>query len=232
MKNLIIINDRLPAEAKNRLSSLGDLICFSSSGITYESISGHPDVFFCETPEGLIAAPNTPNGIISKLARHKVTPKFGNGDVGMAYPDTAHYNAVVAENYIIHNHEITDPLIKTLAEGKSFIQVAQGYTRCNLLDLGNGNFITSDKGIEKVLVNLGFQVLYVSPTGIELNGFPHGFIGGCCGILRDSILISGSFKHYEEGEAFKSFANGKGFQILELYDGPLVDGGGVICFQT
>ena len=43
---LSIVDAKMPEEAKCALSGYFDLIEFSSS-ITYESISGHPDIFFC-----------------------------------------------------------------------------------------------------------------------------------------------------------------------------------------
>lgn len=55
---LIVIDKRIPEEAKKRLSGFGKIIEFETKGITYPAISGHPDIFMCQTTESLICAPN------------------------------------------------------------------------------------------------------------------------------------------------------------------------------
>jgi len=57
---LIITDKKIPEQAKINLSKYGEHILLETSKITDESISGHPDVFFCKTLKKLIIAPNTP----------------------------------------------------------------------------------------------------------------------------------------------------------------------------
>ena len=57
---LIIIDKRMPAEIRQQLKMYGDVLEIQTSGIVYPSISGHPDIFFCQTAAGLIAAPDLP----------------------------------------------------------------------------------------------------------------------------------------------------------------------------
>ncbi len=185
---LIIIDKRMPEKAKQALAGYGELLEFCSSGITYEAISGHPDIFFCQTPAGLITAPNIPSDFLEFLAHRGVKCIHGVLPVGKSYPETARYNAVVTDKYLVHNSALTDSIISDLNPDAESICVSQGYSRCNLMEIREDQFITSDKGIEKTLVSRGINVTFFSPEGIVLPGYEHGFLGGCCGIHAGKVF--------------------------------------------
>jgi hypothetical protein len=134
----------------------------------------------------------------------------------------------VTDNLLIHNLAITDPKIIELAGKRKQIHVNQGYTRCNLLPLPDEKFIASDKGISTILTKEGFEVLYVNPDGILLEGFPNGFIGGVCGVRDNKVFIAGSLLLFKEGKKIRDFLSLQSLNIIELYDGPLCDGGSII----
>jgi hypothetical protein len=229
---LIIIDKRLPDEAKQTLACYGDVLEFATSGITYESISGHPDIFFCPTPEGLVVAPNTPSEYLEILTRNHISYFFGKNPVGKAYPASARYNAVVTGKYLIHNSAITDRALSDLNPSLEMINISQGYSRCNLLSLDGIHFITSDKGIEKALLEKGLDITYVSPSGIQLPGFEHGFLGGCCGIMDKKLFISGTLQYYPEGERIRAIARKAEMEIIELFEGPLFDAGSLLFCEN
>lgn len=224
---IVIADKRLPGEAKAKLSEYGTLIEMESSGIVYEAISGHPDIFLCQIGNELIVAPNTLQSIVDQLSANNIHFRFGEKMLGQNYPKTAYYNAVVTEHLLIHNLKITDAEILKFSENKEKLNVEQGYTRCNLISLNESGFITSDKGIEKTLLNSGKNVLFVEPSKIILPGFKNGFFGGCCGINENQLFISGSLNYINNGLQIREFAASCGFQIIELFDGPLIDGGGI-----
>lgn len=146
--------------------------------------------------------------------------------VGKKYPHTAHYNAVVTDTFLIHNPKYTEPTILSECSSLELIEVKQAYTRCNVLALPNDRFITSDKGIEKALQRKGLEVLYTDPKGILLPGFKNGFFGGACGIYNQQVFFIGKLDHFPEGENVRDFL--EGYEIIELYDGPLFDGGSIL----
>jgi hypothetical protein len=223
----IIIDKRIPDSAKAALSRYGRLIEFESDGVVYDAVSGHPDIFLCQSGDGLIIAPNSPDAFINVMNESKIGFTFGNHSLGAKYPRTGHYNAVVTDRCLIHNLKITDAAIPESNRNKIHIHTNQAYTRCNLIALNNNHFITSDKGIEKALKRNRLNVLYVEPKGIELKGFKNGFFGGCCGVHDNKLFIIGSLKHYASGDFVREFTNDRAYTIIELYDGPLVDGGGI-----
>jgi hypothetical protein len=235
---LIIIDNKISQSAKDKLSTYSDLLELKTEGITYPAISGHPDIFFCQAPGHLIVAPNLPEKYFELLKLNGVDFILGEMPVGPEYPASSRYNAVATDKLLIHNFRQTDFMITRTLDELHPVHVDQGYCRCNLLPLKDGHFITSDEGIFKVLMrchlpsDFGMRchlnVLFVSPSGIKLEGFPHGFFGGCCGVMEDRVFINGSLEHYPEGEKVRKFLTDLEYKIIELSDGPLVDVGSIL----
>lgn len=228
VKPLILCDYRLPASAKVGLEDFGKVIEIFSENITYPAISGHPDVFCCPVGEILIVSPAMPSDLTKIFTVNTIKWVYGVKSNGFNYPESAFYNAVVTDHLLIHNLTITDSKILELAGTRKQIHVNQGYTRCNLLPLPGEKFITSDKGIFAVLTKEGFEVLFVNPDGILLEGFPNGFIGGVCGVHDNNVFIAGNLTFYNEGQKIRDFLSLHSLNIIELYDGPLFDGGSII----
>jgi len=225
---MLIINKQVPEQAIQSLHKWGEVVIFETNGITYPQVSGHPDLFFCVGNNKLVVAPNTPDKYTEVLNQYNVDYIFGKSCVGKHYPDSARYNAIVTGQYIIHNIKITDPVVLSTFQDLELINIPQGYSRCSLIPLKNNRFITSDKGISRILTNKGFDVLYVNPEGILLPGFNMGFIGGTAGIIDNTIFFIGSLSYYKEGEKVKKFLQKDNYKIIELYNGPLFDGGSLL----
>ena len=72
-----IIDQRTPLEVKKNLEKYtDDIFEFSSNNITYNSISGHPDIFVFQDINKLILAPNTPNDLLNFLDKKAVNYSF------------------------------------------------------------------------------------------------------------------------------------------------------------
>jgi len=224
----ILIDSRMPAAAKKKLQEYGDIIEFATKGITYEAISGHPDIFFCPTPNGLVVAPNLPERYFLILKKHSIKYIIGKSPVGNTYPDSARYNSLATNNLFVHNPKISDLEIQDANKMLQSIKVKQGYVRCNLLALPNERFITSDKGIEKTLRQHKFEVLFVDSTCVKLPGFEHGFWGGICGLKNSILFVCGSLSYFNENESIRAFVEKCGVEIVELFDGQPVDIGTIL----
>lgn len=213
----IIASATMPAEAREKLETLGNVVWLEPSGLAYPSISSHPDIFFfCDNErdcKSIICASNTPDEWIEKI---KLPLIKGDKPVGKKYPETVHYNAVGIDNILIHNLQFSD---EKLWNKSLQINVNQGYTRCNLLALNETNYITSDLGIKKTLESHGFDVFYVDPQQIMLPGQKYGFFPGCCGLSGDNVVICGSLNHLKECKELKKFIRRNKMKITELYSG-------------
>lgn len=229
---LIIIDKKIPEVAKEKLASFGKLLELETENITYDAISGHPDIFFHQATDELIVAPNLPSQYIDILRDEDISFIMGEQEVGAKYPASAAFNAVSTENHLIHNFRNTDAAITRTLEDADLIHVDQGYTRCNLIAFDDKHFISSDEGIDRVLKRFDKDCLLVSNEGIELKGFDHGFFGGCCGIYHNKLFVLGTLKGHPDQEAIEEYAAARGHYIIELFDGALFDGGSIIFVEN
>lgn len=225
---LIFVDNRIPSQAKEKLSEYGELINFSTEGITYEAISGHPDIFFCQVENQVIVAPNLPDEYKNILLKNSISFMEGEMPVEEKYPGTSKYNIVATDQLLIHNFRYTDSVITDIGEDLDLIHSGQGYTRCNLLPLRDNSFITSDQGIKRVLEGFKLDTFYVDPESILLPGMKHGFFGGACGIFDDKVFIIGNLSSLKNGKEITTYINNLDYQIIELYDGPIFDGGSIL----
>jgi len=227
-----IVDKRIPQKALDSLTHYGKVISFNTTGITYDAISCHPDIFFCRVKNQLIVAPNLPDNYKNLLSENSIQYIEGEMRVGNKYPESARYNAVVTEFFFIHNLNYTDPVISGQINNLDRININQGYSRCSLLPLKNNHFITSDQAIYKTLRKKQIDVLYSNPSGIILPGFKHGFIGGAFGVFENKVFVIGSLKKYNEGDKVSKYLLELGYQIIELYYGPLFDGGSIFIINN
>ena len=239
----IIADSRMPEEAKKNLKKLGNVLFLNPTEITYNSISSHPDIFFFQKDDTLIYAPNAPKRIVKELKKRKIKLIKGKKEVGKKYPETVPYNAVGIGNLLIHNLKHTDETI--LSSYENHINVNQGYTRCNLIALNENAFITSDVGIfnavnsqqttdnslyphESLVETYGrTSVLYIDPKQIKLEGQKNGFFPGCCGVWKNNLIVCGSTKNLKEKTELDKFLKDNNFNLIELYDGDLIDVGSI-----
>ena len=225
---LIICDKRLPLEAKQNLSKYGKVFELASENIVYNAISCHPDIFLTQLTDKLIVAPNAHIDLFSFLNQNNIKFLKGTSNLGVKYPETAKYNAFCNKKYFIHKQNITDKTIVENLHNQTIIDVSQAYTRCNLVSLDEKAYLTSDKSIFKALIELGEYVLFINPEEIKLEDFKHGFFGGVCGVIDNKLFISGSLKYHPQNTEISNFVHQYNYNIVELYNGPLFDGGSII----
>ncbi len=221
---LIFIDARAPEMAKKNLAQWGDVIPFITQGICYDAISGHPDIFMFQHPEGLVVASNLPKQYFEILNRAKIQHSIGKKSVGYLYPETSYYNALWSSYGIIHNTHFTAH--EVLSKANHTISCKQGYVRCNTVQIGK-TLATSDPGIKKVFENKGIPHVFINPSVITLPGFKHGFFGGCCGIWNNKLFICGNPELLPDYVRLSELIQCKNFEMVALYQGPLIDIGGI-----
>ena len=112
------------------------------------------------------------------------------------------------------------------------IHTNQGYTKCSVAVVSENAVITSDKGIAALCNKENIDVLLIKEGFIDLEGYPYGFIGGCCGKISPEILaFSGKIESHPDFENINSFALNYNINIISLSNKPLYDIGGIhpIC---
>ncbi len=229
---LIIIDARIPKEAKTKLAEYGEIIEFQTENISYSAISGHPDIFLCQLPKKLICAPNIPKKYHSILSQYKYPYKIGKQAVGSEFPETTLYNCLVDENYIFHKKGFSDKQILNEIPKHKFISIPQAYSRCSMIALPGNIYITSDRGIEQALKLNGLSVHYFAAERILLPGMNHGFIGGALAYYSGKVFAIGDPDFHPWGNEFRKLIQKQGIPLIPLYYGPFFDGGGIFFLEN
>jgi len=221
-----ILDYRAENIAEN-LSDYGEIILFDAKGMVYPAISGHPDIFISKAAGKWIIAPNTPDYIIKEFEKKKTSFIYGNKSVGFSYPATAHYNYYCDDEIaIVSKH--TDEVVLQNIETKNIIFVKQGYIACNLIRIGS-EFVTSDRGIEKAILEKNMKIHFVKPHNIILSGVTNGFIGGTAGQYENTVYFTGSERSYYAG-LLSEICQRQNKNIIFLGRGEALDVGGIIVF--
>jgi hypothetical protein len=224
---IAIIDKRVSATIKNNLKKYAEVIEFQTDNITYNAISGHPDIFFTKVDNILYIPLNLPEKYIKILEDYKISYHIINEKIGANYPQTAILNIASNEKFIIHNRNITPREIINNHQQKKIIHVKQGYTRCSLIPL-EYFFITNDIGIYNQLIKNELKTILVSNENIQIEYYDKGFIGGTTGIIGNIIFFTGSLKHYSWGKKLRKYIEQQNFEIIELSNEKLLDCGTII----
>ena len=230
---LAIIDKRAPKEAIANLNKYVDFVFeLESDGVTFNSISGHPDIFIYQDEINLVIAPNSPVLLIEFLHHHNIKFVFGDNKIEENFKNSVGYNCICTTKYFFHKSEFTDSVILKLNCEKEFINLPQAYTRCSLTNLGNNKFITSDKGIEKKLIEKRLDCFYFNPEQISINNHKHGFLGGTNGLYKNKMFFIGNIDLHENGLELRNYIENSGIEIITLTPNLFYDGGGIIFIEN
>ncbi|MEA3489264.1 MAG: hypothetical protein U9R44_02840 [Candidatus Omnitrophota bacterium] len=236
MKRVLIIHDkRLPGEYKKALKKKlpsADLLPFRGISNVYGSISCHPDIcLFQLDRETVIHSPGLPGDQLLPLEKNGMELVEGEESPSGEYPHAARYNAVRIRNVVFHNFDCTDPVIleKIERRGLKAVSVAQGYTRCSVLTVGEKGIITSDRSIAGAAESEGFDVLVLSAGSVVLPGEKYGFIGGAVGVAPDgTVVFLGDPAFHPEGDEIIGFLTRYNIDYIALEGMPLYDAGSLL----
>jgi len=221
-----IIDSRSQNDVVNNLREyVEDLFEFETYGITRNSIAGHPDIFIYQDNNQLVIAPNAQAELFEFLNNHNLTYVKGKREVGGELYNSVQYNCLSTPDFLFHKSGYTDPAILEINKAKEFISLPQAYTRCSLVHLCEDNYMTSDRGIERVLIGKGLSCFYFNPEEITIRDHDKGFIGGAVGIRDKRIFFNGNVELHADGQRLKEHLLNLGLEIVNLSDQYLYDGG-------
>lgn len=189
-----------------------------------DSTARHPDLACCLIGKELIASPE----LFYFLKKEKFPFKIIKGLAipKSKYPSDIAYNAAIVGSFLFCKKKYTDPvLLQKASEAKmTVIDVKQGYSKCSVAAISSNALITSDRGIYKQATELGIDALEVTPNGILLDGYAHGFIGGCCVKKEKKIIFAGDLSRHPDFDRITTFCKEHGtiteyteaFQLTDL----------------
>lgn len=113
--------------------------------------------------------------------------------------------------------------------GVNILDTKQSYAKCSVTVVSENAVITSDNGIAGLCKKNRIDCLLIPCGDIELDGYDYGFIGGCCGLLSNDLLVfSGDIRSHPAYRDIRSFAANYGVAIQSLGNNKLYDIGGII----
>ncbi len=227
-----IIDKRCSEEIKNNLSNYVEGIFeFSSENITYNAISGHPDIFMFQDEEKLIIAPNAPDELVQFLNKKQLQYSVGIANVGNTVAESSLYNCFSTKDHFFCKVEVPDHSIEEYCAQKKIIALTQSYVRCSLFGIDTDKIITSDLGIVKSLKKYAIPYFYFEPSEIKIRDYKYGFIGGTMGRLKDKIFFLGNILKHKNGLELHNYITSNKQEVICLGDDFLYDGGGIFFIE-
>ncbi|HPR39786.1 MAG TPA: hypothetical protein PKY19_00545 [Oscillospiraceae bacterium] len=192
----------------------------------------HPDLRLLHLGSDELLTASCPESVRTVL--RKAGFRFLKEDIalGACYPEDCRLNAAVFGGKIIYNPQTTDATIAEFVEKRNImeIKVRQGYAKCSVFIAAEDAIVTGDPGIAAAAERGGVEVLRIRhPEDIVLEGFDHGFIGGCCGLLEEKLAFcAGRIGSLRDGENLLSFLRNRGIYLESVCGGVPKDIGGIL----
>lgn len=199
----------------------------------YEAINGHPDIQLNilknNSSDQIIVQRDICEDFKEILNKNHIKYIVSKSSLSHTYPGDIILNAVILDNYLIHTLKNTDQNLLKSQEGKTLINIPQGYSKCSVLPVKENAFITSDRGIVNSLKEYKFDILLIPPEDILLPSLNYGFIGGTGGMISDDrMAFFGELEHYRYGEEVKNFLYKYDVEPISLRKGKLIDRGSLL----
>ena len=158
---------------------------------------------------------------------------FFENEQSFEYPGDAAGNVCLFGKFSIFNSCTADKARKKYLDSIEAVRidVKQGYTKCNVCVVDDHSIITNDRMIAEKAETAGIDALLSDPSYIKLEGFSHGFIGGCAfKTASDNLCFTGILDTFpdEERNRILEFLDKKGIEPVFLTDRPLFDIGGAV----
>lgn len=193
-----------------------------------ERIRHHADITVCHLGgKRFVTADNAFEYYVNMLPGAEIIR--GETAVRSPYPFDAAYCAAVFSHFAVANEKITDRVLLGILKNEfTFINVKQGYAKCNICPVSENAVITEDAGIYKKLSDYT-DVLLIEPGHVSLKGYGCGFIGGAAGLIGSKKLyFNGRIDCLPDYEKIMLFLEKHSVKaITEAY--PLTDVGSVIA---
>ncbi|WP_024614977.1 DUF6873 family GME fold protein [Clostridium sp. Ade.TY] len=202
------------------------------SNLLYEAINGHVDIqlnILDRKSKLIVVHKDMDSDFLNNLKNLSIDFILSEKSLDSKYPKDIILNALITDNFLMHNIKYTDNTILKNSINKITLNVSQGYTKCSVVNIYDKAFITSDKIIYNTLTNSGYDTLYVPPGDIVLEGLDYGFIGGTCGMIgNNKLAFFGNLNKYKYGKDIIEFLKKHNVIPIFLKDSKLIDRGSIL----
>lgn len=194
-------------------------------------VSSHADMLIHHLGGNRIVVANGQTYLIKELQRYGFEAVQSNIRISENYPHDIALNAARIGNRLLANKAALDGVISRYCTQNQIatIAVKQGYAKCSTVVVDKNSIITADESIAKAAAAAEVDVLMITPGHVKLAGYEYGFLGGTCGLIgKNKLAFCGCVKTHPDYEKIKSFCESKHVELISLFDGPLLDIGGIL----
>ena len=232
VNRIFVVSENADDVLLHNLKKHGKVLILKRHSSLLPSESAHVDMQLNRITDKLcVYASGLDNNIIDCLESEGIELIAGSVVLKEKYPFNIAYNVLHSDKIYFHNVKFTDPVLKALLDERKMksINVKQGYAGCSGIFV-NDILITSDKGIATAAEMNNIEYIYFNnPQCILLEGFDHGFIGGCCGYDKElGLLINCNENNMPE--CLKFDLKTKDISYLCVGKSVLTDIGGIAVF--
>lgn len=232
---MILIGQSVPSKYISYLRSLGQsLIILPPDPRLPEPVASHPDMLLFWDQDTLI----TDRTYYLEFARKELDEvcaftglhlQLTDEPPQLQYPQDIRFNALRVGSCLFCHPTHTSPAVTDSALRKNWniIPTNQGYARCAACPIGSDALITADPAIASAAKKQNLDVCIIRQGHVLLPGYPHGFIGGCCGVYENTVLFCGDPHLHQDGERMLSFVRAHGLEPQWIPDLPLFDAGSI-----
>ena len=200
----------------------------------YTPVNTHPDMQIHFVDDVTAVAAPIVYDYYKNLLPSFVKVIKGKSNPGSTYPYDIAYNVAKVGKKLIGKLSCVDDVIKDLylEKGYEFIDVRQGYTKCNICIVDENSVITEDEGIFNTLMAKNIDVLKIQSGCISLPGFKNGFVGGASGFISEKTLaFYGDLTKHPDYKKMKVFFERKDIDIIQLSSTKICDFGSILHFR-
>lgn len=229
----LLVDYRTTEPERFELQALGFHVILSEALVSlYAAVNGHPDLQFVNACGKLICHRDLSKEKAAELTSLGIPFSLSQKSLKLPYPGHVILNAAISDDLLVHSLKDTDPAVLEACSALELVDVRQGYTRCSLSYVGRDSYVTNDDGIARTLQALRKNVLHLPYGDVQLEGFSHGFLGGCLSRVEIGsdhvLLVTGDLDCYRHGDALSAFLRGAGIIPYSIGTGSLKDRGSII----
>ena len=225
------ISEILPDAIVSELNDLGiRTYKLGKSEHLYGELKYHPDMLINNYKTGLWLCENDAKYLPKELPADNMFIET-NEELGELYPYDCLFNTFRIGNTVFCGKRASYGIkFNCEYEGLDICYVPQGYTKCATILVSSEACITCDKSIYEAMRRLHYDMLLLpDSTGIHLNGFSSGLIGGCAGLIDKNVLaFTGNLQTYKYGDDIIDFCKNHNVDAMSLTNEEMYDYGGIM----
>ncbi len=196
------------------------------------SVRNHADMAACYMGGGKLMLDKNQSKASGISAKMGMTVFNTEKPIKGEYPNDVVLNCAIFGGNLVCFPKGTAAKILEENADKRLFSVKQGYCKCSICPVTENAIITDDVGIYNKTKEI-LDVLLIDKGDIFLEDKNYGFIGGASAkINEDTMLFFGNVDTHRNAGDIKTFLKAQGVKYKNLFNGNLVDIGGIIPITT